>query len=319
VNLLLAAGIAVSVLCIFEGLFLFLRGRFDPETKRIDNQLKEISKMRRTETSLLLEGRALSKVPWLNSILIRIPLARRLDTLLVQSGLTQPLGVYVLVAVIFSLTGFTLLLILTKGLILPIVGLCLGILPIWYIVFRKKQRIRKFEDQLPDALDLMARSLRAGHALNGGLQMVADEFLEPIGPEFAKTAAQISFGVGIEQALQNMTSRIDCQDLKFLAVSIIIQRETGGNLAEILESIAHLIRERGKLRGKVKALSAEGKLSAAILVGLPFVVLAALLLINPSYIGLLIEDTLGIIIITAAASLMAVGILAIKKIVAIEV
>jgi tight adherence protein B len=318
VNFLLAVGLSVAALCIIEGLFLFIRGHRDPEAKRIEKQLKELSKMRSSDPSLIMEGRSLSSVPWLNKILVRIPFALTMDNIVAQAGLTQPVGVYILLSIVLAFIGFMLLSIITRGLLFPIAGLCFGILPYFYLVLKKNQRIKAFEAQLPDALDLMARSLRAGHALTGGLQMVAQEFLEPLGPEFARAAAQINIGVSVEQALQNMTRRLDCQDLKFLAVSIIIQRETGGNLAEILESIAHLIREREKLRGKIRALSAEGKLSAIILVCLPFAVVAVLLVINPKYITILSEDSLGLFIVFVALLMMAVGILIIKKIISIK-
>ena len=182
----------------------------------------------------------------------------------------------------------------------------------------KTRRMRRFEAQLPDALDMMARSLRAGHALTTGIEMAGQEFPDPLGPEFAKTVAQISFGVGMEQALRNLTKRVDCPDLKFLAVSIIIQRETGGNLAEILETISRLIRERHKLLGKIRALSAEGKLSAIILLALPFLVAAAMLALNPSYLDSLLSDPLGRVLIVAAVMMMLLGVGAIKKTVDIK-
>ena len=144
--------------------------------------------------------------------------------------------------------------------------------------------MKKFERQFPEALDLMARSLRAGHAFSGGLQMVAQEFDDPMGAEFLRVMNEINYGSPVDQALKNLTHRIDVKDLTFFTVSVIMQRETGGNLAAILESIARLVRERFKLQGKIRALSAEGKLSAIILLALPFFVALALSIINPTYL-----------------------------------
>ena len=179
--------------------------------------------------------------------------------------------------------------------------------------------MRKFERQLPDALDLVARSLRAGHAFSGGLQMVADEFDDPLGTEFQRTVAQINLGVSIEQALKNLADRVDCPDLKFFAVSVIIQRESGGNLAEILESISSLIRERFRLRGKIRTLTAEGKLSAGILVGIPFFVAFALSFMNPDYVRVLSTDPTGKILVAVALIMMGIGIAWMKKMITLKV
>ena len=143
--------------------------------------------------------------------------------------------------------------------------------------------MEKFERQLPEALELVSRSLKAGHAFTGGLKMVAEEFGDPVGVEFGRTLDEINFGVGVPEALTNLTQRIECEDLKFFAVSVIIQRETGGNLAEILESLGRLIRERFKFQGRVRVLSGEGRISAIVLVAIPFFIA-----------GLLFPDQAGI-------------------------
>src|SRR5208283_1574049 len=130
-----------------------------------------------------------------------------------------------------------------------------------YILFKKKQRMKKFETQLPEALELVARTLRAGQAFSGGLGIVSEEFDDPIGTEFERTLDEINFGVSVGEALKNLTLRVDCPDLRFFVVSVSIQRESGGNLSEIIENIAHIVRERFKLMGKIRVLAAEGKMS----------------------------------------------------------
>jgi len=179
--------------------------------------------------------------------------------------------------------------------------------------------MEKFQRQLPEALELIARSLKAGHAFPSGMKLAADEFDDPLGPEFDETLNEINFGVSVPDALKNLTDRIDCPDLKFFVISVILQRETGGNLAEIIESLSYIIRERFKLYGKVKILAAEGKLSAIILVALPFLIMIVLRFINTDYINTLLSEPAGRIMSGMAAFMMLIGILVMKKMVNIKV
>jgi tight adherence protein B len=176
-----------------------------------------------------------------------------------------------------------------------------------------------FQRQLPEALDLMARALKAGHTFGGGMRMVANEFDAPIGPEFGKTLDEINYGMNVDRALSNLQVRVDCLDLKFFVVSVNIQRETGGNLAEIIAKIASLVRERFALYGKVKILSAEGRISAYILVALPFVLGGILYVVNPDYIGLLWTRELGQNMIWGAVISMVFGSFVISRIIKIKV
>ncbi len=149
--------------------------------------------------------------------------------------------------------------------------------------------------------------------------MVAEEFGDPVGAEFGKTLDEINFGAGVPEALTNMTQRVDCEDLKFFAVSVIIQRETGGNLAEILESLGHLIRERFKFQGRVRVLSAEGRLSAIVLVTIPFLIAVVFSLLRPEYIGILGSDAIGRVLVIMALVMMGCGIYLMKKMVSLKV
>ena len=169
----------------------------------------------------------------------------------------------------------------------------LGALPAGYLYWEKCKRMAKLERQLPEALELMSRALKAGHAFSVGLKLVADETADPIGVEFRRVFEEVSMGVSLPQALQNMTDRLNCLDLKFFVTSVLVQRETGGNLAEIIDSLATLIRKRFELQMKVKALSAEGRFSAIVLFILPLFVGGALFKLNPEYIGLLFTDPFG--------------------------
>ena len=159
----------------------------------------------------------------------------------------------------------------------------------------------------------MSRSLRAGHAFSVGMKMVGDEFPDPIGPEFNRAVEEVSFGIEVAEALKNLSTRIDCVDLRFFVTTLIVQRETGGNLAEILESISRLIRQRFELMGKVSALSAEGRLSAMVLVLLPFGIGALLYYLNPAYMTLLVTDPMGKDMLMVSSILMIVGSIMMKK------
>jgi tight adherence protein B len=165
----------------------------------------------------------------------------------------------------------------------------------------------------------MARALRAGHAFSVGMKMVGDEFPDPIGPEFNRTVEEISFGIDTPEAMNNLNERVVSTDLKFFITALVVQRETGGNLAEIIEAISRLIRQRFELLGRVKALSAEGRLSGIVLFVMPFVMGGVLWWMNEDYMRLLIEDDLGLMMLGAAGLLMLFGAVIMKKMCDIKV
>jgi tight adherence protein B len=320
-NLIITVAVFIAVLCILEGVGFMLRNKWDPEARRVQRQLKTLSDETEIhQTTDITRKRPLSSVPSLHAMLARIPQLSRIDNLLIQSNIKYPASVFLLFSLLLGFLGFYVAQLSLKTLLLSLpAAALLGLIPYFVASAKKRQRMRKFERQLPDALDLVARSLRAGHAFSGGLQMVADEFDDPLGTEFQRTIAQINLGVGVEQALKNLADRVDCADLKFFAVSVIIQRESGGNLAEILESISNLIRGRFKLRGKIRTLTAEGKLSAAILIGIPIFVALALSFINPDYIRVLSTDPTGKLLVAAALIMMGLGIAWMKKMITLKV
>ena len=293
----------------------------NPDRGKIRKRLKKSSSIElETETPDILKRRILSEVPFLNEILLHIPGALRLDLFLRQANSKYPLGVFVLFTLIIALLGFLGASLITGGYaVAPVFAVLLGFIPFLYLHFKKKRRIEKFKRQLPEGLDLIARALKAGHAFTTGMKLAADEFDDPLGPELDETMDEINFGVSVQDALKYLASRIDCPDLKYFVVSVIVQRETGGNLAEIIESLAHLIRERFKLQGKVRVLSAEGRLSAGILMGLPILVVIGLRIINPDYINTLFEDPAGRVIAGISAFMIALGVVIIKKMIKIQV
>ena len=268
----------------------------------------------------IVRRESLSEVPWFNRTLSRTTWAKRLSHLIRQAQAPGKPGTYVLIAALGGLLGFYVTWFFLDNLLLTVALTFLPMAaPFMWLRRKKNKRMRRFQAQLPDALDLVARAMQAGHSFYGGLRMAADECDQPIAGEFGTTMDEINFGVSVEEALGNLLQRVDCTDLKFFVVSVIVQRETGGNLSEIIGNIALLVRERFKLLGRVRVLSAEGRLSAWILMALPFAVAGTLLMLNPDYMGTLTEHRIGRIMIQGALALMFLGFLVIKKLIKIKV
>ena len=202
---------------------------------------------------------------------------------------------------------------------LPI-GFALGFaIPFIYLNVKRTRRMRSFEEQFPEGLDLIARALKAGHAFATGLKMVADEMPEPVGPEFRKTFDEQNFGLPLKDALENLTHRVPLLDVRFFATAVLIQRETGGNLAEILENLGHVVRERFKILRQVRVYTAHGRFTGYVLLALPAVLCIALSFINPDHMNLLFRERMGQMMLLGALGLQTMGYLWIKQVIKIEV
>jgi len=319
----LVIGIAIFATLVFliEGSVFAVRAIHNPERRRLRKRLQHFSSEQNGVQSIdIVRRRVLSDVPWLNVILMNTPGMPYLGRLLEQADCRYSAGVFVSLSVLLTLMGFLVGSLLLQNMVLQVIGAVLcGLMPSLYISYKKYQRLQKFLRQLPEALDLIARALRAGHTFQVGLKMVGEEFPDPLGTEFDRTLAEINFGAGIPEALKNLARRVDCPDLHFFVVAILIQRETGGNLAEIAENIAHLIRKRFELQDRVRALAAEGKLSAIIMFALPFFLALAISVLNPKYLGVLFSDPIGKGMLGVAAIIMVIGAVAVKKMIHIKV
>lgn len=268
----------------------------------------------------ILRKRVLSEIPFLNRLLLKTPGILKLDNLISQANATYPIGFFILLALFLAVLGFLVGNTVIKNRLLAVMLMFLcGSFPFLYLLILKQKRTEKFKKQLPEALDLMSRALKAGHAFTNGLKLAADEFNDPLGPEFAEVLDEINFGVSVSNALRNLAKRVECPEIKYFVVGVILQRETGGNLAELMGILAFLIREKFKFQGKVRTLSAEGRLSAFILVALPFGIAGWMWFSNPKYLDPLLTDPIGKIMIIGAAIMMVFGIIVMKKLVAIEV
>jgi len=298
------------------GLAASLRGSGRARARR---RLSRLGRANRAGAVDIERHRAMSDLPWLHRVLVPMGWAARLDGMLRQARWNMTVGVLVLISAAAGAGAFALARLTMGGAWHWILCAAAALAPLLWLRRCRNRRMNAFANQLPEALDLIARALKAGHAFSQGLRMVADEMDDPIGPEFAETLEEINFGVPVDAALHGLTRRVDCPDLKFFVVSVNIQRETGGNLAEIVTTIARLVRERFKLQGKVKVLSAEGRLSAYVLLALPAAIALVIRIINPAYMLRLTETEPGKYMLMGAAVMMCLGAAAIKRLIVIKV
>jgi tight adherence protein B len=271
--------------------------------------------------SQLLKERLLSQVPRLEQLLLRLPRVHLLEAIILQSGLNWTVGKLLQSS---ALLGLVAAMVLSHWLHLsaPLsvaAGVAVGLLPWMYVAHQRRRRLTRFEAQLPEALDLMLRALRSGHSFASALQMVGQEMANPVAAEFSTVHDEVNFGVTIEQALTNLTERVPLTDLRYFVVAVLIQRDSGGNLTEVLGNLSRLIRERLKLRSKVKVMSADGRLSAWILTLMPFALAALMNAFNPGFMAPLWTDPIGIVMLQYLLTMMAVGVVVMQKIIRIRI
>jgi len=326
-TILIALGIFVTVVLLFEGGYYLIhaRSRGAKDQQRITERLQSWGERQDlNKPSELVLKETQSGIPWLNAFVDWLKERKILTKVIDTHDKAKPpyaLGHYVMAAAILALLGG----ILGGQSIMgqPYVTLgsaTLGMLLPWgHLYYRKRVRLAEIHRQLPDALELIVRALRAGHALFVGMKMVGSEMRDPIGGEFQRGFDEISMGASVPESMGHMADRIDLMDMKFFVTSVNIQRETGGNLAEIIDMLGRLIRKRFELKKKVRALSAEGRISAIILMSLPFAMVAVLHTVNPEYMSLLYTDPLGQMMVVAAFVLMVLGGIVMKRMIAIKV
>ena len=237
-----------------------------------------------------------------------------------QSGMKMSISGVLLIAAVSGALFAILVTMLTRSPFGIPFGFAIGCaLPFMFLKFKRTKRLRAFEEQFPEALDLIARALKAGHAFATGLKMAADELDEPVGPEFRKTFDEQNFGLPLKDALENLTLRLPILDVRFFATAVLIQRETGGNLSEILENLAHVVRERFKILRQVRVYTAHGRLTGYVLLALPAVLGIALSFINPDHMNMLFRERMGQILLMVAMGMQIAGYIWIKQVVKIEV
>jgi tight adherence protein B len=300
----------LAVVLMLEGAFLLWNGYRGAEARRLSARLRLLATGERLSPDAeLLKEDLQSRTPRLYRWLVGMPRLQKFDRLLLQSGLQRSLPGLVAWSGALALIGLMLGAFLPlPWWAVPVLALGLGALPMLRVLRARHRRLGAIEQQLPDSLDLMSRALRAGHAFPSALQMVGTEGPEPIAQEFRITFDEVNYGVPLHDALKNLALRVPVGDLRFFVVAVAIQRETGGNLTELLDKLSHLVRDRFRLIGLLRVLSAEGRLSAWILTFLPFILMGAIHFINPKFIALLWTDPAGLFAIQASAALMVLGI-----------
>ncbi|MBU1001113.1 MAG: type II secretion system F family protein [Proteobacteria bacterium] len=318
---LIAFVIVIAMFAMSMGVLDLFFSKKRADRARVGQRLTALTQNVSTGDQVDIERkRSLSDLDWLNKALKQQSWSQRLDNVLEQAQVRVNVSTLVLTSLVGAATSLFITQAVTDNFLITFIPpVIFFYAPFFWLRRRKAKRMNKFNAQLADALDLIARALKAGHAFSQGMRMVADEFEDPIGPEFAKTLDEINFGISVGQALLSLTQRVDCPDLKFFVVSVNIQRETGGNLSEIVSNIARLVRERFKFAGKVQVLAAEGKLTAYILLSLPFAIGLAISAINPEYMSEMHTTENGRNLITGALILMSMGAAVLKKLITIRV
>jgi len=306
----------------FLGIWVFASAGGDQE--QIRKRMSSVHKAeRRGDVGLglkLVRDEMMSGVPWLHQLMMKWAWSTKLQDFVMQAGMTLKPAKLLMICGIVGLGSY-----IGVGYFLPHfyytlpIGIIAALLPIAFVAFQRKRRLRKFEEHFPEALDLLGRAVRAGHAFTTGLEMISKECAEPLAGEFRTAFEEQNFGLPLRDALLNLTERVPLIDVRFFVTALLIQKETGGNLAEILDGLARVIRDRFRIYREVQVRTAQGRLTAGILIALPIMMLIILGGLNPKYIGVLFTDPKGPIVLAVAAIMQVIGSAILWKIIHFEV
>ena len=310
-----AAAACLLILFSFSG-----RSRQDVIQRRIEAVQKAESRGSHSLGVKLMRDETMSSVPALNRVLLKWSWSTRFKEFTRQAAIETRPGKILLISAVLALLGYVFTTAVHLGFPLPIVlGIAAGAGPMAYIALKRRKRLRQFEESFPEALDLLNRAVRAGHAFTTGLGMIASDAPEPLAGEFRTTFEEQNFGLPLRDALQNLAERVPLIDVRFFVTALLIQKETGGNLTEILENLAHVIRDRFRIYRDARSKSAHGRLTAIILIILPILMVFALDAVNPNYVKVLYDDPVGLRILWGAAIWQVIGAFLLWKIVRVEV
>ncbi|MEN6533649.1 MAG: type II secretion system F family protein [Bryobacteraceae bacterium] len=286
------------------------------------NASSKESKRPGTPAPVLIPDEAKHKGTIILHLLGRVRLTERLQVLLEQADLKWDVARFVYACLALALAGFAvggLVIQVGHGVLSIVFAAAAGVLPVLWVVRKKSARLRRFEEQFPDSLEFVARSMRAGHAFSVSLEMLHKEFEDPLSSEFRRTFEEHNLGLPLDAALQKLAQRVPLMDVHFFVSAVLLQKRTGGNLAELLDKLAHVIRERFKLRGRIRAVSAHGKMTGAALSTIPIMVAGLMFFVNREYVTFFFTDPTGQWMAGSAVALQIVGYGFIRKIVSIEV
>ncbi len=311
----------VVALAVFAGISLLdqrsARARLIKE--RLTDERKGPERAAEEELAVVRDEQ-LSQIPALDNLLRRSARVSAIQKMLAQAGIAMRagnfLGVCALAGIVGAIAGY----VLSNRVEIAWVALLVGfLLPYSYASFQRNKRFEKFEELFPEAIDTLARAVRAGHAFTTALEMISGEVSEPVAGEFRQLYEEQKFGMPVRDALMNLTDRMPLVDVKFFVTAVMLQRETGGNLAEILDNLSYVIRERFKIQRQVRVYTAQGRLTMALLMGMPPIIVAVMLVLNPGFIRPLFSDPIGHTLLVAGITLQTVGYFVIRKIIRIQV
>jgi tight adherence protein B len=321
-GILIAVLTFLVVVVLFLGIWVFAGGEGAQEQVR--KRMSAVHKAeRRGESSVgltLVRDEMLSGLPWLHRLMLRWSWSVKLQDYLVQAGMTARPGKIVLMSGVMGIGAFFVAsYFFTHYYLAAPIAIVAALIPIAFVVFKRRRRLRKFEETFPEALDLLGRAVRAGHAFTTGLEMISKECAEPLAGEFRTAFEEQNFGLPLRDALLNLAERVPLIDVRFFVTALMIQKETGGNLAEILDGLARVIRDRFRIYRDVQVRTAQGRLTAGILICLPLAMLGVLSILNPAYVGILFKDPYGPYALIIAAALQVIGSMILWKIIHFEV
>jgi tight adherence protein B len=318
------AGLTFLVILLVVGAIIFASTGGPAPDKVVAKRLDAIERSAKRGTESLelkvVRDELLSDVPALHRMLLKWKWSDKLRNFIGQAGMKVKPGRLILLSAILGLAGFLVGSKMTSSALLAIVFIPVGVLiPIGVVAFKRRSRLKAFEKVFPEAIDLLGRAVRAGHSFSTGLEMITTELPEPVSGEFRTTFEEQNFGLPLRDALLNLSERVPLIDVRFFVTAVLIQKDTGGNLAEILDNLAHVVRERFRILGEVRIKTAQGRLTAAILIALPPSMGLLLRFLNPSYMAPLFTDPIGPYIIALAVFLQLLGSLMLWKIVNIDI
>jgi tight adherence protein B len=311
----------VGVGVVMGGYTLVVRLPGIMEARRLNQRLADLSAPITSEGEAAIVKRTVSgPLPMIDRLVAESNAGAGLAKLIDQSGVRTTPSAVLVMSLVVGIVAALLVSILVHVPFLPIVALVAGLAaPTLYLMFQRSRRMAKFEEQFPEALDLLARALRAGHAFQTAMGMVADDLKEPVGKEFRKTFDQQNFGLPLRDALFQLADRIPLMDVRFFTTAVLIQRDTGGNLAEILDNLSHVVRERFRIRREIRTKTAHGRFTGLVLLALPASLGVILTVLNPDHMNLLFDHRIGHMLIGTAIVMETVGFFWIRKILDLEV
>jgi tight adherence protein B len=314
--LLLGAGATVGVYLVLMSVLRTIAAR------RLDRRLQEVSLSgdATEDDAALVKRPDRGPLPALDKVMAGTAVGTSITKLIEQSGTrTTPSALVVMILASAAAAAVVASFFIRRPLAIGVAAVFGGVAPVVWLFNRRSARLKRFEEQFPEALDLMSRAIRAGHAFQTAMGMVADELDAPVGPEFKRSFDQQNFGLPLRDALGQLADRVPNLDVRFFVTAVMIQRDTGGNLSEILDNLAHVVRERFKIRRQVRVHTAHGRFTGYVLLALPAALAVALMFINPEHMNLLFREPMGQMMVATAVVLQTIGFIWIRQVIKIEV